>query len=125
MASFQCERWHFRNIYLQEPNDLNPKDREFFTFARRANLDSFWCRESSTVRKKLTALGRVANTEDRFGFGPSTPPMGPFLLKDCWRMRASISILDRSLDAGTYATHVQWEAFRKNMSCITNVIRLV
>ena len=36
-------------------------------------------------------------------------------------MKGALAILDRSLDPGSYATHVQWETFRKSMSALTNV----
>jgi hypothetical protein len=114
MVPFQCERCHFRNIFGREPTRENPKDREVLTFVRRVNLDCFWSREPATVRANLRNLLRMTKTEERFGFDSVSPPMGPFLLEDSLGMKGS-------LDPGTYATHVQWETFRKSMSAITNV----
>ena len=121
MVPFQCELCHFRNIYGREPKDNNLKDKEFFKFARRANLDAVWSREPNTVSKNLGQLSRMLKTEQRFGFESTTPPIGPFPLEDSLGMKAAIAVLDRSLDAGIYSEHVQWATFRKSMSAISNL----
>ena len=59
MVPFQCELCHFRNVYGREPQEQNFKDKEFFMFARRANLDAFWSQESLTVRNDLKELMRM------------------------------------------------------------------
>ncbi len=51
-------------------------------------------------------------------FSCTTPPLGPFPVNDDLGMKAAISILDRSLDKGTYGPNVQWA--RKLMSGLTN-----
>ena len=121
MVPFQCELCHFRNIFGRDPSEHNPKDQEVFSFIRRANLDCFWSREPATVKANLRNLCRMLKTEDRFGFDSVSPPMGPFPLEDSIGMKGALAILDRSLDPGSYATHVQWETFRKSMSALTNV----
>jgi hypothetical protein len=52
-----------------------------------------------------------------------TLPMGPFLLNDECGMKAAIALLDRSLDPGRYADHVQFGTFQKVKSTITNIIQ--
>ena len=121
MVPFQCEVCHFRNVFHRNPSDAHAKDQEFMSFVRRANLDCFWSREPATVQANLRGLCRMLKTEDRFGFGSVTAPMGPFPLEDTLGIKAALSILDRSLDPGSYSTHVQWETFRKSMSALTNV----
>ena len=49
MVPFQCGICHFRNIYLRDPLGFNATDQEMLGYIRRATLDSFWSRESSTV----------------------------------------------------------------------------
>ena len=120
MVPFQCELCHFRNIYGREPELHNLKEKEFFVFARRANLDAFWSREPSTVRNKLTELNRMKRTEERFGFNCTTPPLGPFPVKDDLGMKAAVAILDWSLDKGMYGPYIQWATFGKLMGGITN-----
>ena len=78
MVPFQCELCHFKNVYGREPQNNNLKDKEFFKFCRRANLDAFWSREPTTVANNLKNLSRTLKTENRFGFESSTPPLGPF-----------------------------------------------
>jgi len=121
MVPFQCEVCHFRNIYGRDPQDNNLKDKEFFRYARRVNLDSFWSREPPTIRNNLSLLNRIRKTEDKFGFPSATPPLGPFPVADVLGMKGAIAILDRSMDKGLYGPCVQWATFRKTMSAITNV----
>jgi hypothetical protein len=51
------------------------------------------------------------------------PPMGPFPLADTGGMEIASGILNRSLDKGKYAEHVQHETFRKARSAVTNVLQ--
>jgi hypothetical protein len=60
---------------------------------------------------------------DRLEMPSITSPMGPFPLKDDFGMTAAIALLDRSLDPGCYANHVQFGTFRKVKSTITNIIQ--
>ncbi len=120
MVPFQCKLCHFRNIFGREAEAYNHKDKEFFVFARRANLDAFWSREPPTVKNNLKELVRMKKTEERFGFECTTPPIGPFPVKDSLGMKAAIAILDRSLDKGSYGPYIQWATFRKLMGGITN-----
>ena len=113
MVPFQCELCHFRNIYGREPELQNFKDKEFFTFARRASLNTFQSREPPTIWNNLKELNRMKRTEERFGFDCTTPPLGPFLVNDDLGMKAIVAILDRSLYKGTYGHHVQCATFRK------------
>lgn len=82
MIPFQCELCHFRNIYGKEPAPNNFKDKEFFMFCRRANLDAFWSREPPTVRNNLKEVIRMRRTEERFGFPCTTLPLDPFPIRD-------------------------------------------
>jgi hypothetical protein len=57
----------------------------------------------------------------RFGMSCVTPPMGPWPLEDNLGMKATIALLDRSLDKGVYEETVQWDTFRRSMSAVTNI----
>ena len=48
MCPFQCDLCHFRNIQKRDPGP-DPRDAYAMMAIRRAILDSFWSRESSTV----------------------------------------------------------------------------
>jgi hypothetical protein len=53
MVPFQCELCHFCNIMKQNPEANIATDVEMLDIVRRANLDSFWSRESGTAGSTL------------------------------------------------------------------------
>jgi hypothetical protein len=108
ITPFQCETCHFRNIYARDPVDKNLVDIETMVFIRQAILDSFWSREPTTVRANLQEAKRGAKSARRFAFpgSSSTPPMGPFPLRDDFGMMGALVVLDRSLDSRRYADYV-------------------
>jgi hypothetical protein len=124
MVPFQCDLCHFRNIVGRDPWNSKWEDHEILECVRRAILDSFWSRESSTVAFNLREARRMElKASDRLGMPSITPPMGPFPLSDECGMKAAIAMLDRSLDPGRYADQVQCGTFRKVRSTIANVIQ--
>jgi hypothetical protein len=100
-------------------------DRELEDMIRRANLDAFWKRETSTVMANLKEARRMEKTMLKYGLPSTTPPMGPWPLEDSLGMKAAIAVLDRSLDKGVYEENVQWDTFRKQMSTITIISQAV
>jgi hypothetical protein len=124
MVPFQCDLCHFRNIMGRDPWNSRKEDHEILEYVRRATLDSFWSRETSTVTFNLREARRMEQkVADRLGMPSITPPMGPFPLDDECGMKAAIAMLDRSLDSGRHADHVQYGTFRKVRSTITNIIQ--
>jgi hypothetical protein len=123
MVPFQCDLCHFRNIMGRDPWETRWQDHEILEYIRRATLDSFWSRESSTVTFNLREARRMEKLSDRLEMPSITPPMGPFPLTDECGMLAAIALLDRSLDPGRHASHVQFGTFRKVRSTITNIIQ--
>ena len=121
MVPFQCELCHFWNTMKRDPDRQIANDKEILDFMRRANLDAFWSRETSTVTSNLKEAMRVEKTAFRLGMPSITPPMGPFPLEDGQGMSAAIAVLDRFLDKGVYERTVQWDTFRRSMSAITNI----
>jgi hypothetical protein len=121
MVPFQCEVCHFRNVMRRDPVRSSSRDQEILGFMRRANLDAFWSRESSTVKSNLGEAMRIERTAFRLGMPSMTPPMGPWPLEDSQGMSAALAVLDRSLDKGKHETTVQWDTFRRSMSAITNI----
>jgi hypothetical protein len=77
MVPFQCEACHFRNVMRQDPVRSSSRDQEILDFMRRANLDAFWSRESSTVKSNLGEAMRIEQTAFRLGMPSMTPLMGP------------------------------------------------
>ena len=121
MVPFQCGLCHFRNILLRNPDDARATDLEILDMVRRANLDAFWSRESSTVDGNLREANRMEQTTRRLGLPCVTPPLGPWPLEDKQGMKVAIAVLDRSLDKGAYEATVQWDTFRRQMSAVTNI----
>jgi hypothetical protein len=124
LVPFQCDLCHFRNIMKRNPWESRWEDHEILEYIRRAILDSFWSRETSTVAFNLREARRMEKkVSDRLGMPSITPPMGPFPVEDVCGMKAAIALLDRSLDPGRYADHVQYGTFRKVRSTITNIVQ--
>ncbi|KAG7373554.1 hypothetical protein IV203_034278 [Nitzschia inconspicua] len=98
----------------RNPSILVEADKEIEQLIIRAT-------ESSTVRGNLAGALRMEKTNDRLGMPSTTPPMGPYPLRDAWGMQCALNILDRSMDAGLYEEKVQYETFRKMRSVATNI----
>ena len=93
-------------------------------YIRRANLDYFGSRESSTVPFNLHEAWRVEiKVVNWLGMPSSTPPMGPFPLTDECGIIGPMAMLDSLLDPGWYADHVQHWLFWNVWSTITNIIQ--
>lgn len=121
MVPFQCDLCHFRNIMKRDPWEFDPDDMEILEYIRRANLDAFWSRETSTVKANFRLLIKAENCNLALNMPPLVKNMGPFPLEDLFGMQAAIAVLIRSLDKGKYENFVQWETFRKTRSAVTNV----
>jgi hypothetical protein len=105
----------------RDPVRSLPRGQEILKFMRRANLDAFWSRESSTVKSNLGEAMRIERTAFWLGMPRMTPPIGLWPLEDSQGMSAALAVLDRSMDKGKYKTTVQWDTFRRWMSAITNI----
>jgi hypothetical protein len=122
MTAFQCELCHFRNLKGFSPTE-DSADVLLLKFIRRANLDAFWSRESSTVNNNrreivnITTKARLLGIEDT-GLLPS---MGPFPLKDKHGMGLAVCVLMRSLDAGKNEATLQFSTTQKMKSAFSNI----
>jgi hypothetical protein len=97
MMPFQCELCHFRNVRLCDPGSQSAIDREFLEYIRRALLDAFWARETSTVKNNLANAKMLMKFIDRLSLPVMLPPMGPFPLDDTgwvcpWRVQYWITL---------------------------------
>ena len=52
-APFECNLCSFRNVCRRNPLWRNCKDDITLACTRRANMDAFWARESSTMKGNL------------------------------------------------------------------------
>jgi hypothetical protein len=121
MCPFQCEECHFINIKGSLPRLDNPSDVLLMCCMRRANLDSFWSRERSTVYSNLLEGKRFLATQKLLGINSSSlPPRGPFPKKDVMGMGVAASFLLRSKAKGQNANTIQFQTVRKVRSFFSN-----
>ena len=126
MTNFQCDLCHFRNIHKRDPTEnLIPKDSVLLICIRRANLDSFWSKESSTVEGNRREAARVIKKCKELGLSPSDvfPSKPAFPLKDLQHMALAAVMVHRSLDPGKNDKYVQFSTVRSMRSCAHNYWR--
>ena len=88
---------------------------------RRANLDLFWSRETSTVVGNLGKVKKVINMwKDRNCYSP-LPAITPWPQTDSMGMSTAISMLEHSLEKGRIADYVQFDSCRKLRSTMANI----
>ncbi len=121
MTPFQCDVCQFRNITLRDPIWGNPRDLRVFTAIRRAILDSFWSRATSTVDNNRRAVTKFEKIGTKlFTDQEVLPEMGPFPLADNWGMKTAVIMLERSMDKGKYSATLQFDTTRKFRSAYSN-----
>jgi hypothetical protein len=121
VCPFQCEICHFRNIKNEDPTD-SEKDKTLLVAIRRANLDAFWGRASSTVagnHRELKKFHRIGS--EQLGLSNMLPNMGPFPLNNIWGMSIAVVTLQRSLDAGKNSENIQFSTARRLRSVYSNL----
>jgi hypothetical protein len=122
MLPFQCDVCHFRNIQKRNPRPLiYLKDALALTCIRRANLDSLWSREPSTVARNASQARTMEDLGDALGFDAVAPPMGPFPLDDTFGMKIACVTLMKSLDPGKWENTVQYATARRMRSVFSNL----
>ena len=122
MCPFQCDLCHYRNIQLRDPRFDSRQDINMMKAIRRANIDAFWGRSSSTVRSNKSNLKRLVNIAyDDYGMNKPLPEMGPHELNDSWGMGLAIILLRKSLDKGIHGPTVQFETARRLRSSYSNL----
>ena len=99
---------------------MSPVHQEALDFFRRASLDAFWSRASSTEKGNLNEGKWGYRFVTRMNAPCLVPEMGPFPLADTMGMMTAAAILDRSLNPGITEEHVQWDTFRGARSFVTN-----
>ncbi len=112
MCSFQCDVCHFQNIQGRNPV-MEGKDLMMLRLIRRANLDAFWSRETSTVTANLREVKRHVRYASDLGISMSLPRLGPFPLSDDVGMRHAVVQLRRTLDKGKHSKFIQFGTARK------------
>ena len=118
---FQCNLCIFRRITNENPKPTSATNTLLLQYIRRANLDSFWSRATSTIRNDLGNVTRSIALLARVGLtGPYVDP-GPSPSYDACGYQAAIALLLDSQQKGTYHDdHKQWQSIRKLRTAISN-----
>jgi len=124
ICPFQCDLCHFRNITKCDPIGSILSDLRLMRSIRRANLDAFWARATSTVASNLQEIKRQVISDESY-YGVPYPfeshlPRGPFPVEDSWGMMGACSFLRRSLDVGRNSETVQYATVRRQQAAISN-----
>ena len=121
MCPFQCDLCHFRNIQKRDPGS-DPRDEVLQKALRRAILDSFWSRESSTVNTNRLQEKHVDKAMEAYGVvnPPRRKHEGPYPVRDDWGMFEAVCLLKRSLDKGRNTLTIQFNTMRKLRSHFSN-----
>ena len=122
MCPFQCDLCHFRNIQKRDPGP-DPRDAYAMMAIRRATLDSFWARESSTVLANQREQKHDIKASEAYGMSCNrrSQPAEPYRVEDDWGMYEAIALLHRSLDKGRNKPTVQFSTMRKLRAFFSNV----
>lgn len=123
MCEFQCDVCQFENARGRSPDIQDPCDELAMLCIRRAILDAFWSRESSTVEMNRRLGVRYLEIQRKTGDRNNTisyPPRGPFRVEDRSGMSLAITLLVRSLDKGHNANTIQYETMRKMRGHLSN-----
>lgn len=116
---FECDLCHYRNMKKKNPDFGCQRDVYLLMVIRRANLDAFWARASSTVSGNLKrAVRDNLETRVRTGLEGSEllPTLGWPKLEDRVGMAGAVQTLVASLREGKYAGHLQPDSVRRTRS---------
>lgn len=120
-APFQCDLCIFRRIQQRNPLPDSQSDKLALAYVRRATLDVFWSRASSTVAGNRRTIER--NIEGLLALGMEGPyyDPGPSAAVDDQGFEVALSVLVDTRRSGNHSTsHKQWDSSRKVKSCIAN-----
>ena len=123
IAPFQCDGCWFINLHGRMPitDDLND-DREL-VLIRRATLDMFWSRESSTIAQTVSGLKELIRGAKSAGRRMPLERMLPWEIADEQGMGVAIAMLEKSIRTGGINSNdlLQYSTVRKLRSASSNV----
>ena len=122
LVPFECDLCHFRNCCHRDPIFDSERDVNTLRAIRRANLDAFWARETSTVRSNLSRMRRDhMETVTTTSIESLLPEMGNPFLADRVGMKMAIATLVASLREGRNTANVQWDTVRKTATWLRHL----
>jgi hypothetical protein len=123
LCPFQCDLCHFRNVHGCDPKEGSEGHARFQADVRRAILDSFWARTTSTVASNLHEMRQYLRMAGLYELDVSLPlrvPRGPVPLDDSWGVLAACAMLRRSLDQGRNSRTIQFSTVRRLRTAVSN-----
>ena len=114
LAPFQCDLCWFINLTGREAMPGIRLDNRLLGYIRRANLDYFWSRATSTVGANFRWLKKEMKFSQELGMNPISVAMGPWPLGDQQGFQLAIVILKSSQEPGAYHdSHQQFDTIRR------------
>ena len=114
LAPFQCDDCCYRNLFLKDVNRNSPGDQLMLDLIRRANLDMFWGRDTSTVENAYRQMCQLKKSAVNLGLCFSRDSMGPWPVDDVVGLETAILMLWKSLDKGAHGrNYCQFDTIRK------------
>lgn len=124
LAPFECDLCVFRKLRGHSPCIGNSVDDLLLGCIRRANLDVFWSRATSTVQSNTRLARNAYKLSNLVGLNGFMNHIGPLPPYDHCGYEVAIVILLASRKPGRYSTeYTQYETIRKYRSCYSNQVR--
>ena len=121
---FECDYCIFHKLRGTDPKLNSPTDDMLMAHIRRANLDSFWSRASSTVKGSVSGVNRQLVFSKSLGLSGPYQHWGPLPDFDHCGYEVAIGMLMYSRQPGRYQkSHCQFDTIRKLRSVYSNFIR--
>jgi hypothetical protein len=124
MIPFECDLCVFRKLKTRSPRTDFPPDKRLLAVIRRANLDAFWSRASSTVRGNRDKVKASLDLLSSVGLSGPYEAVGTFPSFDHCGYEVAITMLLASQRPGKYAKgHSQWDTIRKYRTSYANYVK--
>ena len=121
LAPFQCDLCWFRNLFNRSPQAQSEGDNFNLALIRRANLDMFWSRETTTVSGVRGQLKDILDQCRSYGRMVPLEPMEAWEVGDKQGMGLMLCMLDKSLRKGRNSDYTQFNSCRTLRSAVSNV----
>lgn len=120
VCPFECDVCSFFGLTWRFPNELEQRDKTLMILIRRAKLDAFWSRRSSTVARNTRLFKRHVEVSRLLGYDAygGRRPVDPYA---DYGLRYALTILWESLSPGRFGPRVQFSTVRHVRGMGTNV----
>jgi hypothetical protein len=124
MVQFECDWCIFGKMRNKRPDPKLQLDILLMACIRRANLDAFWSRASSTVKSHAGYIREGIELSTSAGAEPPYHEPGPLPPFDHCGYGVAIQLLLKSRKAGRYHTaYQQWDSIRRLSVAYRNQVR--